>query len=428
MIDALLNPSTKRLRDCSGASPLRALPPIGHSEFQAIRRRLILRHFKWDPQVDDVCTLADFPLTISGATWRQLARDAELLCDEAMEAEDELLNRPELWMPLAAPWRIRRAMRGLKSQARGYVPRIMRFDFHWTTAGWKISEVNSDVPGGFCESSSFTQLMAGHYLGYATAGCATSAWMDAAARVAAGGAIALLCAPGLLEDQQVIAYLAAALRARGCQTYLAGPTSVTWDDDGRAHLGTCAGSIPLGAIIRFYQGEWLPWLRWQCDWRRFFVGSRTPVLNPGHCILLESKRFPLIWDRLKTPLPTWRGLLPQSCDPRDVPWTTDENWILKSAYSNNGDSVIHSGWNDSQALRRARWHIRCFPGEWVAQRRFEVAPIPTSSGVMYPCIGVYTVDGRAVGIYGRMAPKSIVDYSAMDVAVLVDRETYCEGE
>jgi len=36
----------------------------------------------------------------------------------------------------------------------------MRFDFHWTTEGFRISEVNADVPGGFSESSAFPALMA----------------------------------------------------------------------------------------------------------------------------------------------------------------------------------------------------------------------------------------------------------------------------
>ena len=38
---------------------------------------------------------------------------------------------------------------------------------------------------------------------------------------------------------------------------------------------------------------------------------------------------------------------------------------------------------------------------------------------MYPCLGVYTIDGRAAGIYGRIAPKPFIDYAAVDVAVLV---------
>jgi hypothetical protein len=37
---------------------------------------------------------------------------------------------------------------------------------------------------------------------------------------------------------------------------------------------------------------------------------------------------------------------------------------------------------------------------------------------MCPCLGVYTVDGRASGIFGRMAPSPLIDLSAIEVAVL----------
>ena len=33
---------------------------------------------------------------------------------------------------------------------------------------------------------------------------------------------------------------------------------------------------------------------------------------------------------------------------------------------------------------------------------------------------VYTIDGRAAGIYGRLSPRPLVDYSAVDVAVLMN--------
>jgi hypothetical protein len=39
---------------------------------------------------------------------------------------------------------------------------------------------------------------------------------------------------------------------------------------------------------------------------------------------------------------------------------------------------------------------------------------------MYPCIGVYTIDGIAAGIYARIAARPVVDYRAIDVACLVE--------
>jgi hypothetical protein len=37
----------------------------------------------------------------------------------------------------------------------------------------------------------------------------------------------------------------------------------------------------------------------------------------------------------------------------------------------------------------------------------------------YPSIGVYTVNGRVAGAYGRIAEKPLIDARARDAAVLI---------
>src|SRR5205085_551024 len=68
--------------------------------------------------------------------------------------------------------------------------------------------------------------------------------------------------------------------------------------------------------------------------------GRTAVTNPATCVLIESKRFPLVWNELHAKLPTWRRLLPETRDPRDASWkrATDQ-WVLKTALCNTGDTV-----------------------------------------------------------------------------------------
>ena len=78
-------------------------------------------------------------------------------------------------------------------------------------------------------------------------------------------------------------------------------------------------------------------------------------------------------------------------------------------------------------LPEVQWRKVCrqvwwSPGGWVAQRRFEPVALDTPMGPMHPCIGVYTIDGKAAGIYGRMSRGPVVDYAAIDVAVLVEKE------
>ena len=174
----------------------------------------------------------------------------------------------------------------------------MRFDFHFTTEGWRISEANSDVPGGFSEASHFTMLMAEHFPDLQLAGNPAAAWTNALSRVAGpNGVVALLSAPGYAEDQQVVSFLAARLRDRGCVAHPAKPEQIRWVK-ARAYLDTAWHRGLLDAIVRFYQVEWLPRLPLRVEWSYLLRGGRTPVGNPAAAVISESKRFPLAWDRL----------------------------------------------------------------------------------------------------------------------------------
>jgi hypothetical protein len=154
-----------------------------------------------------------------------------------------------------------------------------------------------------------------------------------------------------------------------------------------------------------------------------FVGGKTPVANPATAILTENKRFPLVWDKLATQLPTWRKILPETRDPRDAPWAGSDDWILKTAFCNTGDTVcMRELVNPSQWRKAARW-ARWLPGNWIAQRRFTATPIDSPAGPIFPCVGVYVINGKSAGIYGRYAAKPLIDFSAVDVAVLIEDET-----
>jgi glutathionylspermidine synthase len=398
------------------AAPLRAGAALDAEAFHAIRRAMVLEHCKWDPQVGDVSTLAPFPLILSAVAWRELERLTSQLAMETLAAERELLERPELHDDLGLPRAVRRALRFNKPPTPA-ASRIMRFDFHPTLDGWRISEVNSDVPGGFTEASSLTALLAEHAPGVRAPGDPAETWVSAIARAADRGRVGLLSATGYMEDTQIVAYIGRRLAQRGCEAVLMTPDQTRWLD-GVAHVH--GDPRPLAAVVRFFQGEWLVGLSRATAWQHFFRGGRTPVTNPGTALLTESKRLPLVWDGLRTPLPTWRELLPTTRDPRDAPWRTDGAWVLKSALSNNGDAVAHPSWSDPAAWRSARRGARWRPRDWVAQRRFDTLELDTPIGLARPCLGVYAIDGRVAGIYGRLATKAIVDYAAIDVAVLID--------
>src|SRR5579872_5510173 len=276
------------------SSDMRAGPAIGAAKMSALRRRAVLDGCKWDPQVGDVNTLAPFPLVLKSSVWRQIAAQAELLAAEAATAEEGISRRPELLNRLGLPAVLCRVL-AERTPATPAAGRVMRFDFHPTRQGWLISEANSDVPGGFCEASHFTAMMAEHFPGLRPAGNPADVWSNALAAAAGpSGVVALLSAPGYMEDHQVIAFLAARLRERGCRPHLAKPEQICWRD-GIAHLDTAWHRGRLDVIVRFYQAEWFSRLPEESGWSFFFRGGRTRVANPMLSVISESKRFPLVW-------------------------------------------------------------------------------------------------------------------------------------
>jgi glutathionylspermidine synthase len=398
---------------------LRAAQSISAAAFSSLRRRAMLEGCKWDPQIGDVDVLLPFPLILSADVWKQIASQAERLSEESTAAEQEVSQRPELLGELGLPTPLRRVL-AKEIPPTPAAGRVTRFDFHPTTHGWRISEANSDVPGGFTESSHFTALMAEHFSQFRMAGNPAALWSDALAAAAGPSAvIALLSAPGYMEDHQVIAFLAASLRERGCSPHLAKPEQIAWRD-GLAYLDTKWYCGPLNAIVRFYQAEWLARLPGRLNWGHFFRGGTTRVANPALAVISESKRFPLVWEKLSTALPTWQALLPETRDPRDAPWSSDDSWLLKAAMCNTGEAIGVREWMTRGEWLRTKMAVQLFPSNWVAQRRFESVPVSTPVGLRHACVGVYTVNGQAAGAYARLSPKSLIDFTANDVALLIN--------
>jgi glutathionylspermidine synthase len=313
----------------------------------------------------------------------------------------------------------------LKDAARcGATPcavRTMRFDFHYTYDGWQISEVNSDVPGGYIEASVFTEMIARCVPHAKPVGNPARSWTENVARAIGDcRCVALLSAIGFLEDQQVTAFLASQLQQRGIEAVLLHhPAQLKWEA-GRASAVLRGRRVELGAVVRFYQGEWLSGLQNNSGWQWLFARGKTPVTNPVTAVLTESKRFPLTWEFLSSPMTTWRTLLPECRNPKNKEWHDDAEWVLKMAYSNTGDEV-----HIRDLMRAELWvklcrAVRRHPEDWILQRRFHQRAIESDAGPVYPCIGVYVIDGVVVGGYARVSTKQVIDYAAIDAAFLVE--------
>jgi glutathionylspermidine synthase len=352
--------------------------------------------------------------------WRDLTRQAESLAAETLAAELELASNPKLHETLGLSPKIQSALtRCDPMRIPVGAARVMRFDFHFTAQGWRISEANTDVPGGFIEAAGFTRLMVEHFPGCLPPPDVAEIYAEAIHRVAGQRAtVALIHATVYSDDRQVMQYLANHLQTRGLHPILLSPAHLRWKD-GRAEVPSAASASSPALLVRFFPADWLPNLAASSNWQPWFIGGKTPMSNPATALLTQSKRFPLTWKYLRTPLPTWKSLLPESVSPRDLPGVPCREWIFKPAFGRVGEDILMPGVTPAgqreKLLRDAARH----PRDWVAQHRFESIPVASPAGPRHACLGVFTVDSRAAGIYARISAKPLIDQNAQDIAVLL---------
>lgn len=404
---------------CLAAHGLRLGEPFPPEVFRQIHLRLALECCKWDPQVGDEEVLFRQPLLLERDSWKTLAATAEQMAMEIAGFEHYLLGHDELLSMLGMPRPLARIFRRVHDRNASDAVRTLRFDFHPTPEGWKVSEVNSDVPGGFTESSHFTEMVAKYYPGLQPTGNPLRAWSQAIRSSIAGRNIGILYAAGYMEDQQLVSLLGATLERQGCRAhFMQNPAEIQWFDE-QAYLERAQVTVRLDAIVRFYQGEWLATMSTKTGWPCLFAPSRTMVTNPGYSLLAESKRFPLVWPHFPERVSKLKEMFPECRDPREVIESEDE-WVFKAAYSNTGEAVIMPSLLPKAECERFRTMIRRHANSWVAQRRFVTTAIHVDAGEFTPCIGVFTINGKAEGAYARLSRYSLIDYRASEAAVLIE--------
>ena len=148
--------------------------------------------------------------------------------------------------------------------------------------------------------------------------------------------------------------------------------------------------------------------------------GRVTVVNPFGSVLTQNKHsMALMWERqelfspqaqewIQTYIPETRRFVAV-----DLATLHREEWVLKSVYGCEGDSVIVGHFtkpNDWQlALTTA------IPRHWVAQRYFAIAPLENG---LLPNVGAYLIGGEAAGFYTRLSSKS-TDYTAVTAPTFV---------
>ena len=130
------------------------LVPIPKDKYDEYRLTLMFDCYKWDPQFLDSNTIAKYALVITKKEHEELKKLTEKLDEETRAAEVFLNEHQEFLKPLALPKKVSKEIKNMKNYEANKHIRLMRYDFHPTVEGkWAVSEVNSDVPGGFAEAS-----------------------------------------------------------------------------------------------------------------------------------------------------------------------------------------------------------------------------------------------------------------------------------
>lgn len=401
--------------------PWSAGKPLSTKDWKEYRKRVLLDCRDCGIEPRDYFNLARFPLLMEPEEWQTLATLSEKLTEEALAAERELLLRADLHMKLGLPSGIRKALQERPRQGCSVgAPRVMRFDFHFTPKGWQITEVNADVMGGFIEGGSFTELMAPYHSHFTTPPNPATAYAQAVLRAVGKNALIVFVRNTLLARYRGIKSLAREVRRQGMRAAMRQPGQISW----RSSFAELAGSRGVGKpdlLIRFYNADWLPRLHHRSQWATWFCKGETPVSNPASCMVIQSKRWPLVWEELRTPMSTWRSLLPETKCPSELAPESLTEWVIKPVWGRAGEAVAIAGVTEDGAYRRILRRARRDPTGWVAQRRFESETVPTALGPRHICLGVFTIDGRAMGAYARMAAEPLVDGYADEIALLIRR-------
>lgn len=314
---------------------LKLIPEEKYSEY---RYNVIFKAYKWDPQVYDHNTVAKHAVVINQATARQLEIYAEKLSEETMLMEEALMNTPHLAKKLGLPRKIIKTLLRLSSYDRSQNIRLMRFDFHPTTSGWAVSEVNSDVPGGLAEASVLPQLACTYFKECEPRMNAGQSLLDAfSGKIKESGTIAFVHATSCSDDRQVMEFLSDYFKAHGYKTVLAAPYHIAWKDKiAFCHIEGNEG--PIDGIIRFFPSEWLINLPRKSDWKGYF-DCETVSCNHPVAILTQSKRLPLVWDELGLDISAWKNLLPKTKDSKSITLGAD-GWIYKPALGRVGAGIF----------------------------------------------------------------------------------------
>lgn len=374
-------------------------------------------------------------LTLTAEQVAHLQEAAERIGYLHHELAEIVLAHPEL---LDDFYELTPYQKAMWLQAEGRWHGIARVDLFLCSDGQiRSCEMNSDTPSGEAEAVLLNQLLHPYHphTTNPNADLPEKFWQMLVQSHGSDApqSVAIIYPTDLPEDLSMIAIYRQWLEARGCSVVIGSPYNLNQDASGKV---TVLGK-PVDLIIRHYKTDW--WSEREVIWsnQQEFLDAeplqrelllllaaeyegRVTVVNPFGAVVTQNKHsLALMWERQELFSPQaqeWiRQYLPEtrrlsSLDPASL---AREEWVLKSVYGCEGDSVIVGHF-----AKPSDWQLAlttAIPKHWIAQRYFEIAPLPEG---LLPNIGVYLLGGKAAGFYTRLSAKS-TDYTAVTAPTFI---------
>jgi len=419
------------------------LIPIPKEKYDAYRLRLMFHCYKWDPQFVDHNTVAKYVLVLTKEEHEELVRLTEKLDAETRAAEVFLNEHQGLAGPLALPRSVKAEIRKMTNYEPEKHVRLMRYDFHPTIEGrWAVSEVNSDVPGGFAEATLMPQVALELLQEKNLEFCETKVLSEGRAadglwfisfgdsiveaiqkKVPKGGRIMLVHCTSYSDDRQVMQFLGDRLKEKGFQVVYAAADHLRFED-GTAFSILDGNEGKVDAIFRFTPLEWLTEIKPK-RWQGYF-DTTTVSCNHPIAMYAQTKRFPLVWEVLEQrgiDMATWKELLPETIEVKAAKGR--EGFIYKPACGRVGEKIGIQEACIGDEYKKILAEVKAHPKRFLAQKKFHSRPVIGEKGEEYHvCLGSYTVDGKHAGYYARISDTPRIDSNAADIPVLICGEAY----
>ena len=378
--------------------------------------------YKWDPQFLDSNTISKHALVLTKQEARSLARLTELLDQETRDAELFLNTHLSLAKKLRLPKKLLPELKRMKNYDPKRHIRLTRYDFHPTKEGeWAISEVNSDVPGGFAEASLLPKLALQYLKSNKVESIDFGSHLVKALskKIKKKGTVFFVHCTSYSDDRQVMQYLGDQMEQHGYHALYGAIDHLRFQNqeaisilDG--HQGKVDG------IVRFTPLEWVKDIKPK-TWSGYF-DTKTPSCNHPIAIFAQTKRFPFVWDQLESyglSFSTWRKLLPNTIE---VTKKVPPGYLYKPAWGRVGEKISIQEACEEGEYQKILKEVKRHPKRYILQKQFSSQLLESPEGEWFHvCIGSYAVDGKHAGFYARMSRKLRIDSDAEDIPVLIER-------